>query len=160
MDIATSAAVVGTGVAVLGGLYAVTRSSLRASRRMDQFREDWEGQPGRKGFDPVPGVPERLQQVEQVTQELRDLVREAVKQLQPNGGSSARDAINRVELDVKRLAMDGAMQARLLAHHVEQASPMYAELLALRAQMNEILRAQGKDNQPAPPQPLEGPPSV
>lgn len=36
----------------------------RLARQNDEFREDWYGQPARPGRDRVPGVPERLSNIE------------------------------------------------------------------------------------------------
>lgn len=68
----------------------------RLARQNEEFREDWYGTPARPGRDPVPGVPERLARIE--------------KELQPNSGSSLRDAINRVEARTERV------EARLEDH--------------------------------------------
>lgn len=56
----------------------------RLARQNDEFREDWYGKAARPGRSATPGVPERLERIE--------------KELQPNGGGTMRDAINRLEL--------------------------------------------------------------
>lgn len=87
MDVTTVATVGGGVVVMLTGIGAAARYVGRPMRRLlrqnDEFREDWYGEPARAGVDPRPGVMERLKGIE--------------NELRPNGGSTLRDAINRVE---------------------------------------------------------------
>ena len=50
---------------------------------LEKFRRDWEGEPGGPGRDCVPGVMERLNRLD--------------GELSNNGGSSVKDAIERIE---------------------------------------------------------------
>jgi hypothetical protein len=50
---------------------------------LEKFRRDWEGEPGGPGRDSVPGVMERLNRLD--------------GELSHNGGSSVKDAIDRIE---------------------------------------------------------------
>lgn len=50
---------------------------------LEKFRRDWEGEPGGPGRDCVPGVMERLNRLD--------------GELSNNGGSSVKDAIDRIE---------------------------------------------------------------
>jgi hypothetical protein len=50
---------------------------------LEKFRRDWEGEPGGPGRSPVPGVMERLNRLD--------------GELSHNGGSSLKDAIDRIE---------------------------------------------------------------
>ena len=50
---------------------------------LEKFRRDWEGEPGGPGRDAVPGVMERLNRLD--------------GELSNNGGSSMKDAIDRIE---------------------------------------------------------------
>ena len=84
-------ALIGIGGGITGALAAaltvgvtVGRPLRKLSRQNDEFREDWYGESARPGRSAVPGVPERLARIE--------------AELQPNHGSSLRDAINRVEV--------------------------------------------------------------
>lgn len=82
--------------AITGGLAAVTaigvagRFVLRMGRNVTDLHDDWRGEPDRPGVPGRPGVMERLAALEagQVATN---------KELHPNGGSSLRDAVNRVE---------------------------------------------------------------
>jgi hypothetical protein len=108
MDITTTATIAGSAVAVIGAA-AVTarvaaRSLAKVSKKLDQLSEDWYGQPARPGFRAIPGIPERLEMIE--------------NQLKPNGGSSTRDAINRVELGLNRLSIDQTILQRQLNEHL------------------------------------------
>lgn len=118
MDIVVVSTVAGATVAVVGGIggavVAVTRPLRRLSRQMDQLRVDWYGEAARAGFDARPGIPERLRKIE--------------KELSPNGGSSARDAIGRIELNQNRLTIDHGILARRVDDHLRQIEPALAEL--------------------------------
>jgi hypothetical protein len=50
---------------------------------LEKFRRDWEGESGGPGRDPVPSVMERLNRLD--------------GELSHNGGSSMKDAIDRIE---------------------------------------------------------------
>lgn len=89
-------AVAGAVLSIVALAVLVGRPLRRLLQQNEQFREDWYGEPARPGRDAVPGVPARLKAIE--------------KELKPNGGSSMRDAIGRVE---QRLA---AVETRLDDH--------------------------------------------
>lgn len=122
MDIGTTAAVVGTGTAVIVALIPVVKLLRRLSRQMGQLQEDWYGESARPGFPAVPGIPERLQRIE--------------AQVTSNGGSSMRDAISRVELAQSRQAIDMGIVARRLDDHLREVGPAFAELATLRRTQN------------------------
>ena len=79
--------VAGATASALASVYFVIAPSLRKIRSMmewlEKFRRDWEGEPGGPGRDPVPGVMERLNRLD--------------GELSNNGGSSVKDAIERIE---------------------------------------------------------------
>ena len=79
--------VAGATASALASVYFVIAPSLRKIRSMmdwlEKFRRDWEGEPGGPGRDPVPGVMERLNRLD--------------GELSNNGGSSMKDAIDRIE---------------------------------------------------------------
>lgn len=78
-------------LAILGGLAVFTGRLLYRiwARLMGflDFLDDIRGEPARPGVAARPGVMERLQAVEASMAEVR-------AELQPNGGSSLRDAVN------------------------------------------------------------------
>ena len=87
VTLAAGAATLAAGVA---GVVYIARPIVRAVRGLLDFLGDWKGEPARAGVPARPGVMERLDSLEQ------DL--KAVKtQVHPNGGTSMRDVINRVE---------------------------------------------------------------
>lgn len=129
-------------VLTLGGLlWALLRPVLRSARRTDkmlqQLSRDWFGEEGRAGFPAIPGVPQRLYDVEQVLQQLRPIVERIEKEMHPNGGSSLRDqimqlktSVDPLQRDVGRIqaemgtltrALDNARTLRALAAHADQA---------------------------------------
>jgi len=79
--------VAGATASALASVYFVIAPSLRKIRSMmewlEKFRRDWEGEPGGPGRDPVPSVMERLNRLD--------------GELSHNGGSSLKDAIDRIE---------------------------------------------------------------
>ena len=79
--------VAGATASALVSVSFVIAPFLRKTRSMmtwlEKFRRDWEGEPGGPGRDPVPGVMERLNRLD--------------GELSNNGGSSLKDAIERIE---------------------------------------------------------------
>lgn len=134
MDVATTAAVVGTGTAVLVALVPVIRMLRRMSGQMSQLQEDWYGEAARPGYERRMGVPERLQRIE--------------KELTSNGGSSTRDAISRIELNQQRLGVDHQILTRRMDQHLEQVAPAIEELLEWRRQQNAIPAANPDEDPP------------
>ncbi len=87
MDLPTLWLAVGGGAGVVVSVAAaaavIGKPLRKLSRDNDEFREDWYGQAARPGRDREAGVMERLRGIE--------------KELHPNGGSSLRDAVGRLE---------------------------------------------------------------
>jgi hypothetical protein len=79
--------IAGATASAIASVYFVIAPSTRKIRSMmewlEKFRRDWEGEPGGPGRDPVPGVMERLNRLD--------------GELSNNGGSSVKDAIERIE---------------------------------------------------------------
>lgn len=75
--------VLGAAISALMLAGMVGRPLRRLTRQLDDFRDDWYGEPARPGRDAVPGVPERLARIEQ--------------EFRTNGGSTLRDAVGRLE---------------------------------------------------------------
>jgi hypothetical protein len=59
---------------------------------LDKFRRDWEGEEAEPGRDRVPGVMERLNRLD--------------GELSNNGGSSLKDAVQRIEYKLDKLQRD------------------------------------------------------
>ena len=66
-------------------------------QRTDMFLEDFNGRPARPGFPAQPGVLERLQTIEYDMSNVK-------KELNYNSGSTLKDAVHRIDLNVKDLA--------------------------------------------------------
>jgi len=79
--------VMGATASALASVFFVIAPTVRKTRSMmvwlEKFRRDWEGEPGGPGRDSVPGVMERLNRLD--------------GELSNNGGSSMKDAIDRIE---------------------------------------------------------------
>lgn len=85
----TLGVIVGTLIAV-GQLLKPFKARLKKwITTWEQFMDDWAGEPAREGRDAVPGVMERLNNID--------------GELRRNGGKSLKDTVNRIE---KRL-IDG-----------------------------------------------------
>lgn len=73
---------------IVGG--ALWRFHRRVVRPTARFLDDWNGQPASGGRPEIPGVMARIGRLE-VTQA------GLIAEMQPNSGSSLRDAIDRIE---------------------------------------------------------------
>lgn len=63
---------------------------IRISRNTRQMADDWKGEPARPGVAARPGVMQRLFTIEQQLAVVHH-------EVQPNGGSSIKDQINRLD---------------------------------------------------------------
>ena len=79
--------IAGATASAIASVYFVIAPSVKRIRSMmewlERFRRDWEGEPGGPGRDAIPGVMERLNRLD--------------GELSHNGGSSMKDAIDRIE---------------------------------------------------------------
>ena len=79
--------IAGATASAIASVYFVIAPSVKRIRSMmewlERFRRDWEGEPGGPGRDRVPGVMERLNRLD--------------GELSNNGGTSVKDAIERIE---------------------------------------------------------------
>jgi len=83
-------------VIVLSAWFAITKLISPAVKRikeigknLDNFIEDWHGTPAREGRDAIPGVMQRLNNID--------------GELTHNGGSSVKDAVQRIESGIIRI---------------------------------------------------------
>ncbi|WP_326597740.1 hypothetical protein [Streptomyces sp. NBC_01803] len=99
----------GAGVGVLGLLtlaWQLVRGAVRIAARVDEVVDDWQGVPARPGVAARPGVLERISHIEERVCDVADRVGRVEAQLRPNGGSSLRDAVNRVDARTAQIASD------------------------------------------------------
>lgn len=84
-----------TPVVVALAAFAVWLARLlwHTLQRTIHFLDDYFGQPARDGTDARPGVMARLAALERIVQEIR-------AETKPNGGTSMRDSVSRIERDV------------------------------------------------------------
>lgn len=80
-------------------LWRLGRAVARVLARVDEFVDDWQGQPGRPGVPQRPGVMARLGGIEQRLSRVEH-------ELQPNSGHSLRDAVNRIDDRTQQLTSD------------------------------------------------------
>lgn len=81
------------------GLGALALAVHRIMRKVDEVVDDWRGAPARPGVPPRPGVMERLERIEanqHRADERLDTIEHRSAQLVNNGGSSMKDAIDRL----------------------------------------------------------------
>lgn len=95
------AGVITASTGAAAGLAWFARGFARLVRNVGDLADDWRGEPGRAGVPGRPGVMARLAALEHGQSELRTDVGAITKELHPNGGSSLRDAVNRVEHGMK-----------------------------------------------------------
>lgn len=76
--------------ASVGVLVKFTSWSARIVSRVQDFLDDWNGEPARPGVLRRPGVPERLTGIE-------GRLSSVERQLKPNDGATLRDAVDRIE---------------------------------------------------------------
>lgn len=89
--------IAGAIVAVTGALFALTRVAAgmrKTGKRWEDFLDDWHGTPARPGRPKIPGVMERMVDLEEGLQIVKH-------ELFPNSGASLRDAVNRLESELK-----------------------------------------------------------
>ena len=103
---------------IAGGALAALGTVLvflfkRLPREMAQLSRDWRGQPARPGFQAVPGVPERLENVESQFNQVLDhlgrqdaTLQEIQHEVHYNSGGSIKDAVHRTDDAVRQLQTD------------------------------------------------------
>ena len=103
VDLIISAGVIATAlVAIFKIIIPFSKKIKNWIDNWEAFMDDWSGQDARPGRDRVPGVMERLNDID--------------GELKNNGGSSVKDAVDRIEKDVKGLSLDTkSIKARLEA---------------------------------------------
>lgn len=77
--------------------------AFKLIKRFIHFLDDYFGVDARPGFDKIPGVAERIKNIEDNLGYLCRRVDFVEKELQPNHGTSLRDSINRIEKRVLEL---------------------------------------------------------
>lgn len=93
MDMATILQWCGGLVVVGGGLGVLIGGGkwmFGTLRKINDFLEDWRGEDSRPGYPGRPGVLERLVKLE-------EHAATTTHEVQPNSGSSMKDAINRID---------------------------------------------------------------
>lgn len=100
VDAAVIWSVAAVALAGLGTLvWRVARGVRRIANRIDDFADDWAGVPARPGVPERPGVMVRLDRIE-------ERINAVGHELQPNSGSTLRDAVDRVDARTRSLTTD------------------------------------------------------
>ncbi|MEZ7005810.1 hypothetical protein [Streptomyces sp. AD55] len=93
----------GGAITVLAGVVTVVWRAVRGlahfARRVEQFMDDWAGQPARAGVPVRPGVMERMAGME-------ERLGRVEHELYPNTGHSLRDAVDLANHRLARLCPD------------------------------------------------------
>ncbi|MDH6189106.1 hypothetical protein M2168_002138 [Streptomyces sp. CZ24] len=90
----------GGAATVLAGFATVlwrgVRGTIRLAGRVEDFMDDWSGEPERPGVPGRPGVMERVSAIEERLQRVEH-------ELYPNSGGSLRDAVDLANERLSRL---------------------------------------------------------
>lgn len=96
--VAGSVVAVSGALAAVAGLMIKTVRSVRALLRgTGEFLDDWRGEPGRDGVPQRLGVMHRLADIEAGQAAAAARLDRIEREVRPNGGSSLRDAVDRIE---------------------------------------------------------------
>jgi hypothetical protein len=88
---------IGLIVSALAAVVAVVRKVWPLMRRINHFIDDWFGEGERPGVKATPGVVARLAAIEEHGTKVDSRLDQIEAQFRPNGGSTLRDALDRVE---------------------------------------------------------------
>lgn len=114
---------------ILTPLTLVVRKVRPIVKQLTNFLEDWFGEPERPGVAARPGILLRLVKIE--------------RELKPNGGSSMRDAVDRVETA-------GKATSQRLDDHItaseEDRSHLRLDLGGLTREMARLVDGQGQQD--------------
>lgn len=84
---------------LLAGLWRLGRGVVRTAHRMNEFMDDWYGEPARAGVPARPGVLERVAGMESRLGRMEH-------ELHPNAGGSLRDAVDEANRRLTHLCPD------------------------------------------------------
>lgn len=81
-------------LAIGTGVWRVLRVLIRLVKGVEQYLTDWYGEPERPGVPPRPGVLVRLQRAEEGLTGIGRRLEGLEHEMQSNGGTSLRDAVD------------------------------------------------------------------
>ena len=94
---ATAAAILVAAATLVGfGLDRIGKPLRKMSKRFEEFEGDWYGRARRPGFPATPGIPERLEKIEEFQSSGVDRLSSIEAQLRTNGGGTLRDEIVKI----------------------------------------------------------------
>ena len=111
-------------VFLFGTLWKAVLWIRKLGRRVDDFLEDWQGAPARPGHPRVPGVVERLEKLEGVTEETNHNVK-------PNSGASAHDQLTRQLTVVEEKVDQQTSKLDVLGDRMDASDKDRAELWSM-----------------------------
>ncbi|MFM9590686.1 hypothetical protein ACKI16_29290 [Streptomyces scabiei] len=97
-------------LAVGTGAWRIVRFLVRLGKRVEQYLTDWYGEPERPGVPARPGVLVRLQGVESDLTGINARLTRLEHEMQPNSGTSLRDAVDRLGEGLAALLPERAPQ--------------------------------------------------
>jgi hypothetical protein len=95
-----------TIITIIGATTTVSifaRKLFKIAKRVIHFLDDYFGTEERPGFDKVPGVAERIKNIEENLGYLCIRIDNVEKEVTPNHGTSIKDQIGRIERRVLNL---------------------------------------------------------
>lgn len=98
----TVAEVIGSLIA-LGVLIGGLKWIVPVLRNLRDFLEDWRGEPARPGKDARPGIPERMQSIEQTQANLSEAVGAVRKQVENSHSINLRDDLDEHKTAISEL---------------------------------------------------------
>jgi hypothetical protein len=87
--------------AIVGLAAMIWRGARGIARKLDHILDDWAGEEARPGVPARPGIVERISRMEERQVLAGERLDRIEHELQPNSGSSLRDAVDRVERSVR-----------------------------------------------------------
>lgn len=86
------------GIVTVGGAFALlwrgVNALIRSGKKWDMFLEDWHGTEARPGRPAVPGIMQRMVDLESGLMEIRH-------EVFPNSGGSLRDAVDLIRAEIQ-----------------------------------------------------------
>lgn len=94
---AAAIGIVVAGLTILAFVFdRIGRPTRLMIRKFEEFEGDWYGRSARPGFKATPGIPERLERIEDAQVGGTDRLGNIEAQLRTNGGGTLRDEIIKI----------------------------------------------------------------
>ena len=137
----TTVLAVAGGLVVLGGGFAFVRTTWGVWRKVSAFIDEVVGEPAQFGRPSKPGVIERMDGQEKLLKGLHH-------EMHPNGGTSLRDAVNRLESKATEAADTAAHVKEDLAAQREWSAETFDEQNRAIANLAEAVKIAAQSTPP------------